>query len=79
MINGVTNVRAKPVLIQCNGNVLTIQGADLGTSISVFDVSGKKVGAAVVNSEVTNVRTSLVRGQVGIVNVSGKSIKVVIK
>jgi hypothetical protein len=45
----------------------------------VFDVSGKKVGAAVVNSEVTNVRTSLVRGQVGIVNVSGKSIKVVIK
>ena len=79
VINGVTNVRAKPVLIQCNGNVLTIQGADLGTSISVFDVSGKKVGAAVVNSEVTNVRTSLVRGQVGIVNVSGKSIKVVIK
>lgn len=79
MIEGVTNVSAKAVLIQSNGNVLTIQGADLGTSINVFDVSGKKVGGAVVDSETTNVKTSLARGEVGIVNISGKSIKVVIK
>jgi hypothetical protein len=79
MIEGITNVSAKAVLIQSNGNVLTIQGADLGTSINVFDVSGKKVGGAVVDSETTNVKTSLARGEVGIVNISGKSIKVVIK
>ena len=79
MIEGVTNVSAKAVLIQSNVNVLTIQGADLGTSINVFDVSGKKVGGAVVDSETTNVKTSLARGEVGIVNISGKSIKVVIK
>lgn len=79
MIDGITNVSAKPVLIQSNGNVLAIRGADLGTSISVFDVSGREVGAAVVDSETTNVKTSLARGQVGIVNISGRSIKVVIK
>lgn len=79
MIDGITNVSAKPVLIQSNGNVLAIRGADLGTSISVFDVSGREVGAAVVDSETTNVKTSLTRGQVGIVNISGRSIKVVIK
>jgi hypothetical protein len=45
----------------------------------VFDVTGKKVGGAVVDSETTNVKTSLVRGDVGIVNISGKSVKVVIK
>ena len=79
LIDGVTNVSAKAVLIQSKGNILTIQGADLGTSISVFDVTGKKVGGAVVDSETTNVKTSLVRGDVGIVNISGKSVKVVIK
>ena len=73
------SVSAKAVLIQSKGNVLTIQGANWGTSISVFDVTGKKVGGAVVDSETTNVKTSLVRGDVGIVNISGKSVKVVIK
>ena len=72
-------MHAKAVFIQCNGNVLTVQGADRGTSISVFDVTGRKVGTAVVDSETTNVKTSLMRGQVGIVNISGKSIKVNIK
>jgi hypothetical protein len=79
IIDGVTNVSAKAVLIQSKGNVLTIQGANWGTSISVFDVTGKKVEGAVVDSETTNVKTSLVRGDVGIVNISGKSVKVVIK
>ena len=79
MIEGITNVSAKAVLIQSNGNVLTIQGADLGTSINVFDVSGKKVGGAVVDSKITNVKTSLARGQVGIVNICDKSVKVIIK
>jgi hypothetical protein len=79
VIDGITNMHAKAVLIQCNGNVLSIQGVDLGTPISVFDVSGRKVGAAVVNSETTNVKTSLMKGQVGIVNINGKGIKVLIK
>jgi hypothetical protein len=79
MIEGITNVSAKAVLIQSNGNVLTIQGADLGTSINVFDVSGKKVGGAVVDSKTTNVKTSLARGQVGIVNICDKSVKIIIK
>lgn len=79
MIDGITNVSAKAVLIQSNGNVLTIQGADLGTSISVFDITGKKVGGAVVDSKTTNVKTSLARGQVGIVNICDKSVKVIIK
>ena len=79
VIDGTANVRSKAVLIQSHGNILTIQGADLGTSISVFDVTGKKVGGVVVDSETINVATSLMRGQVGIVNINGKSIKVIIK
>ncbi len=79
MIDGITNVSAKAVLIQSSGNVLTIQGADLGTSINVFDISGKKVGGAVVNSKTTNVKTSLARGQVGIVKIGDKSVKVIMK
>ena len=79
VVDGITNMHAKAVLIQSNGNVLSIQGVDLGTPINVFDVSGRKVGAAVANSEITNVKTSLMRGQIAIVNINGKGIKVLIK
>ena len=75
---GFTKVTAMAVLIQCDGNVLKIQGVDLGTSINVFDVTGNKVGSAIVNSDTTYVTTSLERGQVGIVNIKDKSIKIVI-
>ena len=76
--DGITKVSAMPVLIQCEGNVLKIQGADLGTYINVFDVAGIKVGSAIVDSDATYVTTSLKSGQVGIVNIKDKSIKIVI-
>ena len=44
-----------------------------------LDVTGKKVGAATADSETTNVKTSLTKGEIGIVNVNGKSIKVAIE
>ena len=79
IIDGINSVPAKAVLIQCNEGVLTIQGTDPGASVSVFDATGRKVGAATADSETTNVKTSLTKGEIGIVNINGKSIKMVMR
>lgn len=77
--NGIAKVRANPVLIQSYGNVLSISGVDVGTPISVFDLSGKQVGSADAMSESTYINTSLTRGQIGIVKIGEKSVKIIVK
>ena len=77
--NGVANVRANPVLIQSNGNVLSISGAPEGAEINVYSLSGQKVGSAKAVSESTDVITTLNAGEVGIVKIGEKAVKVTIK
>ena len=77
--NGVANVRARAVLIQSNGSMLSISGAEAGTPISVYDTAGRKVGSAEASSETTNVNTQLRSGQIGIVRIGEKAVKVMMK
>lgn len=77
--NGVASVRANPVLIQSCGNVFSISGVDAGTPISVYDMSGKQVGSANAASESTYINTSLTRGQIGIVKIGEKAVKIIVK
>jgi len=77
--SGLANVRANPVLIQSNGNVLSISGAPEGAEIKVYSLSGQKVGSAKVASESTNVITTLNAGEIGIVKIGEKAVKVAIK
>lgn len=76
---GVANVRAKPVLIQSNGNTLSISGVNEGTSINIYDLSGKIVGSAKAASENTFISTSLNLGDVGLVKIGDKTIKIIVK
>ena len=77
--NSVANVRANPVLIQSNGNVLNVSGTPEGAEISIFNLSGQKVGSARSVSESTDVITSLKVGEVCIVKIGDKSVKVLLK
>ena len=77
--NNVAQVRAKAVLIQSSGSMLSIAGADEETAISVYDVSGKMVGSATAASENTNISTSLRPGDIALVKIGNKTIKVVLK
>ena len=77
--DGIAKVRANPVLIQSYGNVISVSGAEIGSPISVFDVSGKEVGSATVSSETTYINTNLTRGQIGIIKIGEKSVKFIIK
>ena len=77
--NGVANVRAMPVMIQSQGGVLNITGAPEGSVINVYDLSGKMVESAISDSETTSIPTNLKSGEIGIVKIGDKSIKVVMQ
>lgn len=77
--NGVASVRAKPVMIQSQGGVLNITGAPEGSVINVYDLSGKMVDSAISNSETTVIPTNLKNGEIGIVKIGDKSIKVLMR
>lgn len=77
--NAVASVRARAVLIQNSGNRLTVSGADEGTTINVFDIVGRPVGSAKATSEATNINTSLRSGDIGIVKIGNKAVKVLMK
>jgi hypothetical protein len=72
-------VSANAVLIRSNNGILSITGAQEGTPINVYDISGKTTGSAKASDETTNVATSLQRGDIGIVKIGGKSIKLMMK
>ena len=77
--NGVATVRANAVMIQNNGNLLTVSGAPVGTEISVYSINGQKVGTATADSETTNVATTLQAGEIGIVKIGDRAVKFLVK
>ena len=77
--NDLSCVLEKAVLIQSNGNQLIISGVDAGTTINVFDLAGKSVGSAKVSSETTYINTTLRNGDIGIVKIGNKAVKVLMK
>ena len=72
-------MRANPVLITSNGGMLTLTGVPAGTNISVYNLSGQKVGSATATAGTTQVSTTLGNGEVAIVKIGTKSVKVVVR
>ena len=75
----VINIPSRAVLIQNNGGVLSISGLDAGTVVNVYNTSGTMVGSATASDGVTNISTSLSKGDIAIVKIGGKSIKVLMQ
>ena len=78
IINSIASVPAKAVLIQTNGGVVTIQGADDGTQVSVYGINGTQAGSAISNNGQAMVNTNLQPGSIAIVKIGEKSVKVII-
>ena len=70
---------AMPVLIQNNGGMLTVQGAQDGTPISVYTIAGTEAGSAVSQNSCATISTSMQQGDIAIIKIGERSIKVVIK
>lgn len=77
--NSVINLRSQAVMIQSENGLLTVQGANVGTPICVYDTLGNLVGYTCAVFGVTQVKTSLSNGDIGIVKIGEKTIKVFIR
>lgn len=76
---GLASVRSNPLQVESNGSILSISGAPKGAEINVYSLSGHKVGSAKATSGSADIITSLQAGEVGIVEIGSKTVKVVVK
>ncbi|MCR5642616.1 MAG: leucine-rich repeat domain-containing protein [Prevotella sp.] len=77
--NGVASVRANAVLIQGESGTFNISGADKGLPIIIYNTAGQTVGSGKTTAETTHVFTSLCKGEIGIVKIGQKAVKVMMK
>lgn len=79
IVNGVASVRSYGVMLQGSDGFINISGLENGTPISVYNTAGQMVGAANASANTTTVNTTLRSGEIGIVKIGDKSVKVLMK
>ena len=77
--NSIANIRANPVMIQSNEGVLNISGIDEGTDVVVYSVSGQMIGTSKAKGHQVSVFTNIKKGEIAIVKIGDKSVKVVMQ
>lgn len=77
--NGIAQVRANAVLIQNHDGTINIVGVADGTDVAVYSSAGMMVGSAKASCSSTSVLTGLRNGEIAIVKIGDKAVKVVMK
>ena len=77
--NGVSEVKALPILIQSVSGQISISGLDDGTQVSVYEVSGVQAGSAVSNGGQVSISTNMESGSIAIIKIGDRSIKALMK
>ena len=72
----IANVKALPVVVQANNGTITVTGANDGTMVEVYGISGTKLGEAMTTLNTATIHTDAQTGSVVIVKVGNKSIKI---
>ncbi len=72
----IANVKALPVVVQASNGTITVSGADDGTMVEVYGISGAKLGEAKTAFNTATIHTDAQTGSVVIVKVGNKSIKI---
>ena len=65
-----------PVLISANGGVITVKSEQEGQAVAVYTADGKALGSATVKDGLATISTNLQQGEIVIVKVGGRSVKV---
>jgi len=77
--NSIVQVRANPVLIQAHNGLITVTDTDDGTNIAAYSISGRIVASKHSNGSETTLFTDLKRGEVAIIKINEKSVKIVMQ
>ena len=75
----ITEVKARPILIQSRGGVLTVSGMDDGTLVQVYTLDGRMATSAVSNDGEVQLAPCLTHGTTAIVKVGNKSVKFLVE
>ena len=79
MSTGIEDIVGENVTIRTDGGVLHIDGVKDGTRVVVYSMTGAKVGETKVAGSTVTIPTALHKGDIAIVRIGDKSVKVVMK
>ena len=65
-----------PVLISAQNGTITVRGEQNGLPLAVFTADGKMIGSATMKDGQASISTNLQRGEIAIVKVGSKSVKI---
>ena len=77
--NGVAEVRTRAILIKSYGGLLTVEGIDDGQMVDIYSLNGEKRGSAVGKNGVAQINTNLKAGNIAVIKIGNKSVKITIK
>ena len=77
--DGVAEVRARAVLINSYGGLLTVEGINDGQIVDVYSLNGEKHGSAIGKNGAARIDTNVPPGSVVVVKIGNKSVKVIVK
>ena len=75
---GINEIAGNMVVACCNG-VIAFTGCEDGSVVSVYTIDGAFVGSAVASDGEAQISTGLEKGDVAVVNIAGKGIKIVMQ
>lgn len=78
-IDGISQIRSNAVLIQSEGGIISLQGIDDGTQISVYTADGVKAGYTISRNGGALLNTNLRPGTTAIIKMGEKSVKILVK
>ena len=77
VIDGIAQITARPVLVKADNGIITIEGIEDGTNVSIYTTDGKQAGSAIIHDGIATIATSIQSGSIAIVKVGEKGVKVV--
>ena len=77
--SSVSQVKAEAIMIQTNNGTLNVSGVENGNDVTVYSSSGMLVGSANATSDSISIVTGLLNGEIAIVKIGDRAIKVVMK
>ena len=75
----IAEVQAVSVLIQTQGNSVTVEGAEAGTEIILYGVNGVQLDSVIATTGTASLNASRLSGSVAIVKIGNKTVKVLVK
>lgn len=73
------SANVNPVLIQANNGIISVEGADDGERIHVYTPAGSQEGSAISQNKLATINTHLQPGDIAIIKIGSRSVKVVMK